>query len=139
MRRLLTLAILALAITQARAGQITMREFRINDYLIGFYDGRPPPAPRPAESYNWAVFGPLEVGVATYGIRRGGQALVYDTFPTAPEAKWVRDYLARAGVRHFTLVNSHWHLDHVGGNAVYADVDRIATDKTIQLLVAKKA
>ena len=49
------------------------------------------------------------------------------------------DYLTKAGVKHFTLVNSHWHLDHVGGNAVYADVDRIATDKTIQLLAAKKA
>ena len=36
-----------------------------------------------------------------------------------------RDYLVRAGIKHFTLVNSHWHLDHVGGNAVYADVDRL--------------
>jgi glyoxylase-like metal-dependent hydrolase (beta-lactamase superfamily II) len=36
-------------------------------------------------------------------------------------------------------VNSHWHLDHVGGNAVYADVDRISTDKTFQQLTAKKA
>src|ERR1700722_3260269 len=140
MRKLsLTLATLALAITQARAGEINMRVIRINDYLIGFYDGRAAPAPRPAESYNWADYGALDVGVATYAIRRGDQALVYDTFPSAPEAKWVRDYLTKAGVKHFTLVNSHWHLDHVGGNAVYADVDRIATDKTIQLLLAKKA
>src|ERR1700722_3422380 len=99
MRRLLTLAILALAITQARAGQINMRVFRINDYLIGFYDGRPPPAPRPAESYNWADHGALDVGVATYAIRRGDQALVYDTFPTAPEAKGGRDYITKAGVK----------------------------------------
>jgi glyoxylase-like metal-dependent hydrolase (beta-lactamase superfamily II) len=35
-------------------------------------------------------------------------------------------------------VNNHWHLDHVGGNAVYADVDRISTEKAIQRLTAKK-
>jgi glyoxylase-like metal-dependent hydrolase (beta-lactamase superfamily II) len=116
-----------------------MRVYKINDYLISFYDGRPAPAPRPPETYNWADYGALDVGVSTYVIRRGDEALVYDTFPTTQEAKWVRDYLTEAGVRHFTLVNSHWHLDHVGGNAIYADVDRIATDKTIQRLAANKA
>jgi cyclase len=134
----LPLAALALAISHATAGEINMRVFQINDHLISFYDGRPAQAPRPPETHNWADYGALDVGVSTYVIRRGDQALVYDTFPTAQEARWVRDYLTKAGVKHFTLVNSHWHLDHVGGNAVYADVDRIATDKTIQLLNANK-
>jgi cyclase len=135
----LTLVALALAISHASAGAINMRVFKINDYLISFYDGRPAQAPRPPEAHNWADYGALDVGVSTYVIRRGDEALVYDTFPTAQEAKWVRDYLTKAGVKHFTLVNSHWHLDHVGGNAVYADCDRIATDKTIQKLMANKA
>jgi cyclase len=134
----LTVAALALTIGHASASEINMRVFQINDYLISFYDGRPAQSPRPPETYNWADYGALDVGVSTYAIRRGDQALIYDTFPTAQEAKWVRDYLTKAGVRHFTLVNSHWHLDHVGGNAIYADVDRIATDRTIQLLIAKK-
>jgi glyoxylase-like metal-dependent hydrolase (beta-lactamase superfamily II) len=116
-----------------------MRVFQINDHLISFYDGRPAQTPRPPETHDWADYGAFDVGVSTYVIRRGDQALVYDTFPTARDARWVRDYLIKAGVRHFTLVNSHWHLDHVGGNAIYADVDRIATDKTIRLLIAKKA
>jgi glyoxylase-like metal-dependent hydrolase (beta-lactamase superfamily II) len=81
----------------------------------------------------------LDVGVATYVIHRGDAALVYDSYPTTEEARWVRAYLAKAGIRHFTLVNSHWHLDHVGGNAVYADVDRIATDYTIRRLTSKRA
>jgi cyclase len=135
----LSLTALALTLSHASAAEMNMRVFKINDYLISFYDGRPPPAPRPPESSNWADYGALDVGVSTYVIRRGDQALIYDTFPTVQEAKWVRDYLAKAGVKRFTLVNSHWHLDHVGGNAVYADVDRIATDKTIQLLMANKA
>jgi metallo-beta-lactamase superfamily protein len=77
--------------------------------------------------------------VATYVIHRGDEALVYDTYPSAEEVKWARDYLTKAGIRHFTLVNSHWHLDHVGGSAIYADVDRIATEKTIRRLASKKA
>ena len=116
-----------------------MRVFQINDHLTSFYDGRPAEAARAPDTRNWADYGALDVGVSTYVIRCGDQALVYDTFPTVQEARWVRDYLTKAGVKHFTLVNSHWHLDHVGGNAVYADVDRIATDKTIQLLSANKA
>jgi cyclase len=135
----LALAALALAISDASGGDINIRVFQINDHLISFYDGRPPQPPRPTDTHNWADYGALDVGVSTYVIRRGDRALVYDTFPTVREARWVRDYLTKAGVRHFTLVNSHWHLDHVGGNAVYADVDRIATDKTIQLLSANKA
>jgi cyclase len=135
----LLFAALALATSHATAGDINMRVFRINDHLISFYDGRPAEAPRSPDTHNWADYGALDVGVSTYVIRRGDQALVYDTFPTVQEARWVRDYLRKAGVKHFTLVNSHWHLDHVGGNAVYADVDRIATDKSIQLLNANKA
>ena len=135
----LLIAALALAISHASASDINMRVFQINDHLISFYDGRPAEAPRPPGTHNWVDYGALDVGVSTYVIRRGDQALVYDTFPTVAEARWVRDYLTKAGVKHFTLVNSHWHLDHVGGNAVYADVDRIATDKTIQLLGANKA
>jgi glyoxylase-like metal-dependent hydrolase (beta-lactamase superfamily II) len=135
----LALAALALATGHANARDMNMRVFKINDHLISFYDGRPVQSPRPSASDNWADFGAYDVGVATYVIYRGDQALVYDTFPDVQDAKWVRDYLVKAGIRHFTLVNSHWHLDHVGGHAVYADVDRIATDKTIQSLSTNRA
>jgi len=130
---------LCLAVSQASAREMNLRVFQINDHLTSFYDGRPAQGPRPPGAHNWADYGALDVGVSTYVIRSGDQALVYDTFPSVAEARWVRDYLARAGVRRFILVNSHWHLDHVGGNAVYADVDRIATDRTIRLLEEKKA
>jgi cyclase len=116
-----------------------MRVFQINDHLLSFYDGRPAQPPHPPEAQTWVDCGALNVGVATYVVHRGDQALVYDTYPLAKQAQWVRDYLERAGIRRFTVVNSHWHLDHVGGNGIYADVDRIATDRTIQLLAAKKA
>ena len=138
---LLLTAVLALfcGASIAHAAEMNMRVMIINDHLLGFYDGRPPETAHPPGVQNWADFGAMNVGVATYVIHRGDRALVFDTFPSTPQAQWVRDYLARSGIRHFTLVNSHWHLDHVGGNAVYADVDRLATAKTRQRLQEKKA
>jgi glyoxylase-like metal-dependent hydrolase (beta-lactamase superfamily II) len=116
-----------------------IRVFQINDHLLSFYDGRPAEASRRHEADTWVDSSALDVGVATYVVHQGDSALVYDSYPTTQEAGWVRGYLGKAGIRHFTLVNSHWHLDHVGGNAVYADVDRIATDDTIRRLTAKKS
>jgi cyclase len=137
LRYVIALAIIALA-NQANAADGNIRVFTINDHLLAFYDGRPPAPAQPGEAGNWADFGALNVGVATYVIHRDDRALVYDSFPYVEEAKFVRDYLTKAGIKHFTLVNSHWHLDHTGGNAVYADCDRIGTNKTIELLAAKK-
>lgn len=123
----------------ADAAEMNMRVFQINDHLLSFYDGRPAETTVPRGGHNWADFGAMNVGVATYVIHRGDRALVYDTYPSTQQARWVRDYLVKAGIRHFTVVNSHWHLDHVGGNAIYADVDRISTDLALRRLMAKKA
>lgn len=123
----------------ASAAEMNMRVFRINDHLLCFYDGRPAEADVKPGDANWADFGANNVGVATYVIYSGDRALVYDTFPGTRQAQWVRDYLAKAGIRHFVVAISHWHLDHVGGNAVYADSDLIATAKTRQTLAARKS
>jgi cyclase len=128
-----------LAVGVADTAEMNMRVFELNDHLLSFYDGRPAESKAPHGDHNWADFGAMNVGVATYVVHRGDRALVYDTYPSTHQARWVRDYLVKAGIRHFTLVNSHWHLDHVGGNAVYADVDRISTDETLRRLTAKKA
>jgi glyoxylase-like metal-dependent hydrolase (beta-lactamase superfamily II) len=140
-KRLRPLAALAalFEVGAVNAAGMNLRVFEINDHLLSFYDGRPPEAGTPRDTHNWADFGAMNVGVATYVIHRGDRALVYDTYPSTQQARWVRDYLAKIGIRHFAVVNSHWHLDHVGGNAIYADVDRISTEKTFQRLTAKKA
>jgi cyclase len=46
----------------------------------------------------------------------------------------VRDALEAEGVRTFTVVLSHWHLDHVAGTAVFADCEVIACERTAELL-----
>jgi len=138
-RRAAIALLAALSIGHVRAADMNMRVFQINDHLISFYIGRPPQPAHPPATSNWADEDALNQGVSTYVIHRGDQALVYDTYPLPEPARWVRDYLTRAGIKHFTLVNSHWHLDHVGGNAEYADADRIATNATIQILNSKRA
>lgn len=126
----------------ALAGQAAHAEMRvlpINDHLVAFYDGRPAEESVDQSKATWADHGANYVGVATYAVFSGDAALVYDAFPSTAQAQWVRDWLMRKGVRHFVLANSHWHLDHVGGNAVYADSTIIATEKTRQNLIANRA
>jgi glyoxylase-like metal-dependent hydrolase (beta-lactamase superfamily II) len=136
-----TIALIALLACApgAHAKAAAMRVLQINDHLTAFYDGRPAESSVDQSKATWADHGANYVGVATYVIHSGDSALVYDAYPSTAQAAWVRDYMTRAGVRHFTLVNSHWHLDHVGGNAVYADSPSIATEKTRERLIANKA
>ena len=137
--RALALLCLVASAHNAGAAPMNMRVLRINDHVLCFYDGRPAEASVTPGDNNWADFGANNVGVATYAVVQGDRALVYDAFPSVRQAQWVRDYLEKSGIHHFVLVNSHWHLDHVGGNAVYADSDRIATERTRQLLSTHKA
>lgn len=133
------IAVLLGAGSPAQAADDSIRVMRINDHLLAFYQGRPDEASIKPGPKRWPDLGAIFVGVATYAIYQGDSALVYDTFTDTASAKWVRDYLAKAGVSHFILANSHWHLDHIGGNAVYADSTRFATEATRQKLVAKRA
>lgn len=102
--------------------------FKINDHILAFYDGRDPNAKRYRPDWNWVDDGAMKLGVATYAIHKGDQAIVFDTFTSAEQARWVRTYLEKQGIRRFTVVLSHWHMDHIGGNTVYQDSHIIAPD-----------
>jgi cyclase len=58
----------------ADAAAMNMRVFEINDHLLSFYDGRPAETATPAGKQDWADFGAMNVGVATYVIHRGDRA-----------------------------------------------------------------
>ena len=81
----------------------------------------------------------MKLGVGTYAIHSGDQAVVYDTFTSVPQAEFVRDYLEKMRIKKFTVVHSHWHLDHVAGDAVYDDSDVIATTLGRDALAKQKA
>jgi cyclase len=108
-----------------------------NDHLISFYGGRQP-YKRSSEAKNWFDDSAMELGTAMYAIYSGEEAVVYDSCASVAHAEFVRAYLAQLGVRKFTVVLSHWHLDHIAGNIVFDDCDIIATALTREAMVRHK-
>ncbi len=107
----------------------------LNDHLLYFFDGRDSAGKRFSPDWNWKDDAAMKLGVGTYVIHRGDQALVYDAFTEPAQAAWARQYLTDHGIKHFRLILSHWHLDHVGGNAVYQGDTIISTQAARDALV----
>jgi glyoxylase-like metal-dependent hydrolase (beta-lactamase superfamily II) len=103
------------------------------DGVVAFYDGRVD-GHRFSEERNWVDEGALAVGIASYAIYDGDEALVYDTHVSVEHAGLVRSTLEGFGVRRFTVVLSHWHLDHVAGTAAFGGAEVIASRRTAELL-----
>jgi glyoxylase-like metal-dependent hydrolase (beta-lactamase superfamily II) len=51
----------------------------------------------------------------------------------------VREKLEEEGARRFTVVLSHWHLDHVAGTEVFQDSEVISSKRTAEHLTHKRA
>ena len=114
----------------------------INDHVVGFHVGRGLTAASPVSGIegNWVDGGAWELGAINYAVYAGDSAIVYDT-STLPElGQWQRDYLAETmGIKHFTVVLSHWHLDHIAGNPSYADSTIVSLDLTRDAMVENRA
>jgi len=101
--------------------------------VLAFYDGRVE-GYRFAAEPNWVDEGALSLGTASFAIVEGDEALVYDTHTTLEHGRWIREALEAEGVRRFTVLLSHWHLDHVAGNDAFADCEIVAGARTAELL-----
>lgn len=112
----------------------TIQVSRLSDHLLFFFDGRDAGAPGASAGKTWVDESAMDLGVGTYAIHRGSEAVVYDTFTSVAQARWVREYLENMGIRRFTVVLSHWHLDHIAGNAVYADSRIVSSAATADAL-----
>lgn len=108
-----------------------MRILRPFDDIYAYYDGRDGVA---RAGGNWVDDGALSLGVASYAVVSGASALVYDTHVSLDHARFVRAHLEGLGVTDFTVLLSHFHLDHVAGNEVFADCPIWATGKTMRHL-----
>lgn len=99
--------------------------------IIAYYDGR-------VDGYkfmdgpNWVDDGALSLGIASYAVTSGDEAIVYDPHVSVPHAKFIRDDLTKRGVTKFTMVLSHWHMDHIAGTEAFADCEIIANAKTLE-------
>ncbi|WP_429810818.1 MBL fold metallo-hydrolase [Ensifer sp. B1-9] len=102
--------------------------------LYAYYDGRNAGVRLHAEAPNWLDDGAYELGIASYAIVDGREALVYDTHISLAHAQAIRDHLESLGVTSIRVVLSHWHKDHVAGNAVFADCEIIALRLTAEKL-----
>jgi len=116
----------------------TMRVLEPAEGVLAFYDGRVPGVRLHGPGPNWVDDGAFVLGTASYAFVAGDEAVVYDTHMSTTHAALVRAELERRGVRRFTVVLSHWHHDHVAGNAVFADGEILALDLTAELLAANR-
>lgn len=115
-----------------------MRILSPQENVFAFYAGRDDGV-RFAETDNWVDEGALSLGIASYAIADAGHALVYDTHVSLDHARQIRTFLEGRGIKKFTVVLSHWHLDHVAGTGVFSDCEIIANQRTAQHLKEKKA
>jgi cyclase len=106
-----------------------LRVFHPFENIYAFYDGRVE-GHRFAAEDNWVDDGALSLGIASYAIVDGDEAVIYDTHITIPHAAFIRKTLADKGVKKFTVVLSHWHLDHVAGTKAFDDCVIIANRRT---------
>jgi cyclase len=109
-----------------------------HENILAFYEGR-------VEGYrflpedNWVDDGALSLGIASYVIISGTEALVYDTHVSPSHGAYIRDHLNGLGIQKITVLLSHWHLDHVAGTKVFADCAIISNTKTAAQLTKHKA
>ncbi len=106
-----------------------LRILRPAPHIWAFYDGRID-GYRHAPGPNWVDNGALSLGIASYAVVDGAEALIYDTHVSPHHARSIRQTLEQAGVKRFTVVLSHWHLDHVAGTAAFADCTILANSLT---------
>ena len=109
----------------------------INDHLLGFYAGRDTPddGTDPAARDSWVWWGALSLGLCSYAVHADGAAVVFDSMALPEQARWIREHLRGRGADRLALVNSHWHLDHIAGNAVYGEGPIIAHALTREYMV----
>jgi glyoxylase-like metal-dependent hydrolase (beta-lactamase superfamily II) len=96
--------------------------------VIAFYAGRD--GSRFGAGPNWVDEGAIGLGIASFALLAGNEALVYDTGISVEWGRTVRAELERRGAHRLTVVLSHWHLDHVAGTAAFADCEVLANERT---------
>lgn len=107
--------------------------------LYAYYDGRIAGKRLHSPERNWLDDGAYSLGVASYAIISDSEALVYDTHISLDHAHAIRRHLEGLGVSRICVVLSHWHTDHIAGNAVFADCEIIANRLTAQAMIDNAA
>ena len=116
-----------------------MQKININSNIVAFYFGAEADPERhyansPVEN-DWVVGACHSLGVASYAVYSGNSCLIFDTLCSPEQANIIKEYMENElGITKFTVILSHWHLHHIGGNELYKAYNIIATKKTRQWL-----
>ncbi len=113
----------------------TMTVFEPYPGLYAYYDGRIPGKRLHSKDKNWLDDGAYSLGIATYALVDGAEAILYDSHATLDHARAIRTHLEGLGVMTMRLVLSHWHTDHIAGNAIFADCEIIANRLTARTML----
>jgi cyclase len=116
----------------------TMRVLQPAPNLLAFYDGRIEGVRAWSAEPNWLDDGAFSLGTCTYAVFDGPEAIVYDTHISPAHARIIRDSLESRGISSIRVVLSHWHADHVAGNAVFEDCGIIANRLTGAILAEQR-
>jgi glyoxylase-like metal-dependent hydrolase (beta-lactamase superfamily II) len=117
----------------------TLRILQPHPGVFAYYDGRIASKRLHAAAANWLDDGAYSLGVASYALVDGDEALVYDTHISLDHACAIRVHLEELGVKRIRVVLSHWHKDHIAGNAIFADCEIIALKLTADRMVENRA
>ncbi|QRM53926.1 MBL fold metallo-hydrolase [Sinorhizobium sp. BG8] len=106
--------------------------------IFAYYDGRVPGKRLHSDGANWLDDGAYSLGVASYAIVDRDEAIVHDTHISLDHARAIRRHIEALGVRRIRVVLSHWHKDHVAGNAIFSDCEIIALRLTGEKLAENR-
>lgn len=117
----------------------TMRIFSPHPGIHAYYDGRITGKRLFSREPNWLDDGGYCLGIASYAVVDEAEALVYDTNLTLEHAHKIRAHLEGMGIRKITVVLSHWHEDHVAGNAAFVDCEIVGLRATKEALLSHRS
>ena len=101
----------------------------INDYLLYYYWGRH------KDHYELD----MRLGGGVYAIHRGHSAVIVDTMDLPGQGEWVKNHLQTTyAIKNFSVVSTHWHLDHISGNHYFKNGPIIGHSDTRKIILANK-
>lgn len=111
----------------------------LNPYpgVFAYYDGRTGDRFWSQEP-NWLDDGAFTLGVTTYSIIDGNEALLYDSHITVDHAKAMLNHVRSLGVEKTTLVYSHYHNDHIAGGSAFANGSTIVGQDTTLAVIEQR-